>query len=228
MKRTRRCQSLTRAALALGLLRAATGVCGPEPAAVPPLAFMLPAPGSYRLEHIMRAPDGTVLDSDGSVHRLSEFTTGRLTLFAFIYPSCTDAKGCPLAYETMHRLKQSVLADPALRGQVRFVSMSFDPEYDTPAAMRAYGGEDARDRGPLRWHFLTTRSGAELRPVLEGFGQDVSVVAGGQRAPVRAHMLKVFLIDRSGSVREIYSTSWLHPDVLLNDLRTLALEKGRG
>jgi cytochrome oxidase Cu insertion factor (SCO1/SenC/PrrC family) len=228
MTRAVRHQPLTRAALALGLLRAASGVCGPEPAVVPPLAFMLPAPGSYRLEHIMRAPEGTVLDSDGSAHRLSEFTTGRLTLFAFIYTYCTDAKGCPLAYETMHRLKQSVLADPVLRGQVRFVSMSFDPEYDTPAAMRAYGAEDARDRGPLRWHFLTTRSGTELLPILDGFGQDVSVVTAGQRVPVRAHMLKLFLIDRAGSVREIYTTSWLHPDVLLNDLRTLALEKARG
>lgn len=218
---------LAHAALALGLLRAATGVCCAEPAVIPPLAYMLPAPGSYRLEHIMQAPDGAVLDSDGSAHRLAEFTTGKLTLFAFIYTYCSDARGCPLAYETMHRLKQSVLADPAVRGGVRFVSMSFDPGYDTPAAMRAYGGEDARERGPLRWHFLTTRSAAELVPVLDGFGQDATIVANGQRVPVRAHMLKVFLIDRHGSVREIYTPSFLHPDVLLNDLRTLALEKPR-
>lgn len=196
-------------------------------AAAVPLA--LPPPGSYRLEHIMRAPDGAVLDSDGSAHRMAEFTTGKVTLFSFIYTYCTDARGCPLAYETMHTLKQSIIADPALRGRVRFVSMSFDPEYDTPEAMRSYGGEDGRDRHGLRWHFLTCRSGQELAPLLDGFGQDAQLALRppGQRAPVYSHVLKVYLLDRHGFVREIYSTSFLNPDVLMNDIRTLVLEDRR-
>jgi len=37
-------------------------------------------------------------------------------------------------------------------------------------------------------------------------------------------MLKVYLLDRGGEVREIYSTSWLHPALLLNDIRTLLRE----
>lgn len=215
-----------RAVLALGLLRVAAAVCAGVPGATPGLAVQLPEPGSYRLEHIMRVPDGQVLESDGSLHRLSEFTTGQVTLFSFIYTYCTDARGCPLAYETMHKLKASIETDAALRGKVRFVSMSFDPEYDTPAAMRSYGGTDAQDRHGLRWHFLTARNGRELAPLLDGFGQDVRVAAqpAGQRAPVLSHVLKVYLIDRSGTVREIYSTSFLNPAVLMGDIRTLVME----
>jgi len=41
-------------------------------------------------------------------------------------------------------------------------------------------------------------------------------------------MLKVFLIDPAGQVREIYSSAFLHPAVMLNDIRTLALESGAG
>lgn len=217
-----------RAAVLLGLL-GVTAVHAAATPAVPDLGFVLPQPGNYRLERIMEAPEGIVLESDGRVRRLSEFTTGMVTLFSFIYTYCTDARGCPLAYETMHSLKRSIENDPALRGKVRFVSMSFDPEYDTPAAMRSYGGKEARERKGLRWHFLTTRSGKELAPMLDGFGQDVSVAAPkgpGQRVPVLSHMLKVYLLDRAGTVREIYSTSFLHPDILLNDIRTLMLEKG--
>jgi cytochrome oxidase Cu insertion factor (SCO1/SenC/PrrC family) len=216
-----------RAALALGLLRAATAVCAPVAAATPTLALMLPPPGSYRLERIMQAPEGSVLESDGSRHRMSEFTTGKVTLFSFIYTYCTDARGCPLAYATMHQVKQAIGADRALLGKVRFVSMSFDPEYDTPAAMRSYGGDDARGGGGMRWHFLTSASGRELAPLLEGFGQDARLAtpAPGQRAPVFSHVLKVYLLDRQGFVREIYSTSFLHPDVLLNDIRTLVAER---
>lgn len=187
----------------------------------------LPAPGSYALARILQAPDGVVLESDAKVHRLAEFTTGKVTLFSFIYTYCTDAKGCPLAYETLHGLKKTLARDPALRDKVRFVSMSFDPRYDTPVAMRSYGGADARERDGLRWHFLTTRSGAELAPMLDGFGQDVSVAreqAPGQRVPTLSHLLKVYLIDRGGTVREIYSTSFLNQAVLLNDIKTLLME----
>jgi protein SCO1 len=49
--------------------------------------------------------------------------------------------------------------------------------------------------------------------------------AEGAATRARAHMLKVFLLDRQGQVREIYSTAFLHPEVILNDLRTLALQE---
>jgi cytochrome oxidase Cu insertion factor (SCO1/SenC/PrrC family) len=78
----------------------------------------------------------------------------------------------------------------------------------------------------LRWHFLTTYSTRFLKPILDDFGQDVEIEldAGGAPTRARAHMLKVFLLDRQGQVREIYSAAFLHPDVIFNDLRTLALE----
>jgi protein SCO1/2 len=193
----------------------------------PAPGFQAPAPGSYTLYRIMSAPDGNVLESDGKPHRLSEFTKGKVTLFSFIYTYCTDAKGCPLAYETLHSLKKTIEQDAGLRDRVRFVSMSFDPRNDTPETMRLYGDAELRDRKGLRWHFLTTRSGKELAPLLDGFGQDVSVAAdqpAGARVPVLTHMLKVYLIDANGKVREIYSTAFLHPTVLLNDIKTLLLE----
>jgi protein SCO1 len=215
-----------KAALCVAALTACASV-----AALPALGFVPPAPGSYRLYDIMRAPDGAVLESDGTDHRLSEFTTGKVTLFSFIYTYCTDAKGCPLAYETLHSLKKTIEQDAALRGKVRFVSMSFDPRNDTPQTMRLYGDGEMRNPKGLRWHFLTSRSGKELAPLLDGFGQDVSVAdeqPPGQRVPVLSHMLKVYLIDAGGSVREIYSTSFLHPTILLNDIKTLLLEKRGG
>ena len=199
-------------------------------AGMPALAFVPPAAGSYRLERILRVPDGTVLDSDGSVHRLREFTTGRITLFSFIYTYCADPQGCPLAYATLHALKEMVAADPVMRGQVRFVSMSFDPAFDTPAMMRSYGGDDAQPGQSMPWHFLTTASNAQLAPLLAGMGQDLSVIAAGQagqRAPVLSHLLKVYLVDRDGVVREIYSPAYLHPLILRNDIVTL-LQEARG
>ena len=200
----------------------------PLSATMAPPGFVPPAPGTYRLEHIMRAPDGIVLDSDGKAHQFAHFSTGKITLFSFIYTYCTDAKGCPLAYATLHQLKQAIEGDPALRDRVRFVSMSFDPQFDTPQVMRHYGGQDGRDARGVRWHFLTTASGRQLAPLLDGFGQDVALAAQqvpNQRVPTLSHLLKVYLLDTNGSVREIYSPSYLHPAVLLNDIKTLLIER---
>ena len=78
----------------------------------------------------------------------------------------------------------------------------------------------------FEWRFLTSRSVAELLPVLDDFGQDVSIETDehGKAARTLHHMLKVFLIDPHGTVREIYSLAYLQPDVMFNDIRALAME----
>lgn len=195
---------------------------------VPPPDFVTPTLGSYRLERIIRAPDGFVLDAHSSARRLSEFTTGRITLLSFIYTSCSDVWGCPLAYQVMDTLKTRVSRERNIARHVRFVSLSFDPDRDTPEVMRSYGGSHTVGESAPQWYFLTTRSPAELKPLLEGFGQDLSIVLDedGESMGALSHVLKVFLIDRGGSVREIYSTSYLRAGVVLNDIKTLLLEEG--
>lgn len=193
------------------------------------MAFKPPPAGSYRLPVIQPAPDGRVLDIGGRSAPLSRYTRGRITLLGLVYTSCTDPTGCPLAYEAALELRERILADPALHGRARFVSLSFDPVNDTPQVMHAYGGRNARATGPLPWHFLTTRSHDDLAPILEGLGQEIETTVDGEGQPTRtiAHMLKLFLLDGRGRVREIYSTAFLHPEVMLNDIKTLVLEEDR-
>src|SRR6185436_12626915 len=116
--------------------------------------------------------------------------------------------------------KKTLGATAGLRDKVRLVTLSFDPEHDTPAAMRAYAGGRATERGGVPWYFLTTRSSRTLAPLLEGFGQDVRITRSLSSGSPRelSHVLKVFLIDRDGIVREIYSSTFLHPRTVLNDI----------
>jgi cytochrome c peroxidase/protein SCO1/2 len=107
------------------------------------------------------------------------------------------------------------------------VSLSFDPAHDTPDVLRAYGAGETQRRSPVPWDFLTAHSPQDLRPVLDALGQDVRVPADQSEAEKPAnltHMLKVFLIDRNGWVREIYTSSFLVPQVIVNDVQTLLLE----
>lgn len=203
---------------------------GPELPLVhrPVQGFVANPPGSYALPPIQEGVDGLVLEGDRVPRRLARYTRGTVTLLSFVYTYCTDPSGCPLAYATFEDLRQRVAALPALKGQVRFVSLSFDPAHDTPDAMRLYGGGRAKS-GAVPWHFLTTYSMRFLKPILDGYGQDVEIERDADGRPTRAitHMLKVFLLDRDGMVREIYSSAFLHPEVMLNDIETLVLQAQR-
>ena len=176
----------------------------------------------------MPAPEGRVVGLSGKVEPLSRYTRGAITLLGFIYTTCADPDGCPLAYRVFEALQESIESTPRLHGKVRFVTLSFDPARDTPEVMRSYAGSRAVDKGSgLRWYFLTTRSARELAPLVEGFGQDVVTVldrSSGKPRRELAHVLKVFLIDPAGDVREIYSSMFLHPQSVLNDIETLLLE----
>ena len=189
---------------------------------LPALDFVPPAPGSYVLHRIMPAPEGTVLGLDGRSAPLSRYTRESITLLGFIYTTCSDPEGCPLAYRVFDALKDAIAATPRLHGKVRFVPLSFDPARDTPEAMGRYAGSRAVAKGNgLRWYFLTTRSARDLMPLVEGFGQDVRVARNGREL---SHVLKVFLVDRDGDVREIYGSNFLHPEVVLSDIETLLTE----
>ena len=222
----------TRSVALLAWLCCAPFAFGHPAEPLPALDFELPPPGSYKLHRIMAAPDGEVVGTDDRVQRLSQFTQGRVTLLGFIYTTCIDPEGCPLAYRVFDALKEAIVAAPALRGKVRFVTLSFDPARDSPAVMRQYAGSRVRDEGnALRWYFLTTRSARELMPLVEGFGQDIRYAIDrrtGKPGLELSHVLKVFLIDRAGFIREIYTSTFLHPQTVLNDIETLLIDEGAG
>jgi cytochrome oxidase Cu insertion factor (SCO1/SenC/PrrC family) len=214
--------------LSLGVAGAAGAAVDPGKATAPRMEFVPPPPGSYKLQKIQRVADAVLLDSAGRSIKLSALTHGKITLLTFFYTYCADPLGCPFAHTTLAQLRDRVSGDRALAGRVRFVSVSLDPTHDTPAAIAIYGKEFMTDPR-FEWRFLTARRVRELLPVLDDFGQDVSVDRdnAGRATRTLHHMLKMFLVDSHGEVREIYTLSFLQPQVMFNDIKTLALEGGR-
>lgn len=188
-----------------------------------------PAPGSYRLDHIQRAPQGIVLEDNYFPRLLSRYTTGSITLLSFFYSSCADPQGCSLAWEAFEKLRAALKERPDLQGQVRLVFLTLDPARDTPDTLGAFARAYEADAAVAPWHFLTTYSDFFLAPLLRGFGEEIAVdrSASGEGGPVFNHLLKVFLIDREGFEREIYSNQSLDVAAMLNDIETLLIEAGR-
>jgi protein SCO1/2 len=217
--------------LCLAGIAGVAGVAGaavdPGKATAPRMEFVPPPPGSYALQKIQRVADAALLDSTGGTVRLSALTRGKITLLTFFYTYCVDPLGCPFAHTTLAELRDRVRSDRGLAGRVRFVSVSLDPTHDTPAAIATYRQIFNIDPA-FEWRFLTARRVPELLSVLDDFGQDVSVELDEKGRATRTlhHMLKMFLIDARGEVREIYSLAFLQPQVMFNDIKTLALEAG--
>jgi cytochrome oxidase Cu insertion factor (SCO1/SenC/PrrC family) len=193
------------------------------------MEFTPPRPGTYVLQKIQPTAEATLLDQSGRPTLLSAVTTGKITLLTFFYTYCIDPIGCPLAYRTLLDIRTGVGRLAGLERRVRFLSVSLDPTTDTPAAIANYR-EMVSEDSSLEWDVLTAHSVRDLLPVLEDFGQDVSVeqAADGSARRTVHHMLKMFLIDHSGMVREIYTVAFLQPAVILNDIQTLYLEENAG
>ena len=190
------------------------------------LSFTAPAAGSYELPPLGPAADGVLRLDDGRYMRLHDLMGDRLVLLSFVYTSCSDVNGCPLATAVLNSVARRVAADPRLAEALRLVTLSFDPLRDTPEVMARYGDPFRVDG--VEWVFATSDSKEAIGPILRHYGQRVVEErdADGRSLGSFAHLLKVALIDRERRVRNVYSVSFLHPDVLINDLRTVLLEGG--
>lgn len=189
-----------------------------------PLEFIAPEPGSYGLPTMGIAADGEVLDSDGNKVRLHDFIGDKPTVLSFIFTTCDDVNGCPLATYVMRSVQDALQADPLTANKARLVSFSFDPLFDTPDVIDAYGAQ-FRAEG-FDWQFLTTEGAAALDPILSAYDQWVirDYDTNGEYMGTMSHILRVFLIDESRRIRNIYSTSFLHADTVANDVRSLLIE----
>jgi len=184
-----------------------------------------PAPGSYRLPVIKPAADGAVLTADGKRTRLREVLAGRVTLLSFIYTRCADPRACPMATGALYQIHDISTEDSVLADNLRLVTFSFDPEHDTPQVMAKYGRIVRPGGVGCEWCFLTTKNEKALQPILDAYGQRVD----RKRDPADPygpfyHVVRVYLIDAKGMVRNIYAYGMLDPRLVLTDVRTLLME----
>jgi protein SCO1/2 len=146
----------------------------------PPLGARDPAP-AFRLT-----------DQEGRPVALADLA-GNVVLLDFIYTRCPGP--CPILTGRQADV-QRALPEP-LRSRTWFVSISLDPEYDTPERLRDY----ARARGAdlSRWSFLTGPP-AEVEAVLAGYGIGKTRVAEGDVE----HYVATFLIDPEGQIARTF------------------------
>jgi cytochrome oxidase Cu insertion factor (SCO1/SenC/PrrC family) len=187
-----------------------------------------PVVGSYALPTIKVAPDGAIVDSDSKSRNLRELTQGRITILSFIYTRCAAPKACPYAAGVLSQLHALSAKDHQLAKNMRLVSLSFDPDYDTPQRLAVYSEGMREQISGCEWWFATAKSRQELDAILNGYGQAVDKRSNPNdpQGPLY-HILRVFLIDRQGRIRNIYSSATLDLRLVVGDVKTLLLEEAK-
>ncbi|KWA65135.1 hypothetical protein WL28_02030 [Burkholderia ubonensis] len=108
------------------------------------------APGTtHSMADYALPPVELVRDDGKTVSLVDELNDGRPVILTFIYTSCTTI--CPMISQTLERLQGELGSD---RDKVHIVSISIDPEEDTPARLRAYAARF--DAGPEWQHYTGT------------------------------------------------------------------------
>ncbi len=135
---------------------------------------------------------------------------GKPLVINFMYTSCPDV--CPLLTASLKILRDHM--KPAEARDIRFLSITTDPEVDTPKVLKAYSKRHKADAS--NWSWLTGEA-RELAPVWQGFGVSVKRLAKG----LIEHTTLTVVADARGFMRFAYFGSAPDPDVLLKDLRAL-------
>ncbi|MFA9461288.1 SCO family protein [Thiohalorhabdus sp. Cl-TMA] len=143
-------------------------------------------------EHPRAVPDLRLQLQSGAEARLRDLR-GELVVATFIYTRCTTM--CPMLGLRMKRIR-AALPEGAAGAEVHLLSLSFDPEHDTPDRLAAYAGRyGAR---PGHWWVARPRKG--LEGILDTFG--VVVLPDGRDG--FRHNGAFYLIDRAGRLTGIY------------------------
>jgi protein SCO1/2 len=166
-------------------------------------------------------PSFRLVDEKGAPFT-SEAMLGHTNVVDFIFTRCPSA--CPRLTATMARLESRLQQSGQSAGDVRFVSISVDPENDTPAVLADYAMKANADLS--RWTFATGPADEVSRAVVLGFKVSAAKVArqAGDYDVIHGNWL--VLVDRKGDFRGYYQVEGdTDFEALFGDVRRVEREK---
>jgi protein SCO1/2 len=176
-----------------------------ETAAIPAAAFVTPLkPGDV-------APDTGLVDDRGDPLSLADWR-GSAVAVTFIYVRCPLPEFCPLLDRRFAEVQRLIADDAGLRGRARLLSVSFDPDADTPARLRAHAEKLSAD--PAIWRFATAP-----RDVVDRFAATFGVNVIREADSTITHNMRTVVIGPDRRVTNVHEGSHWTPGQIADDMR---------
>jgi protein SCO1/2 len=163
-------------------------------------------------------PDFTFRNQSGRMIRLGQFK-GKVALVTLIYTRCPVPNFCVRMSRNFAEMDKLLEKEPQLYAKTHLVSVSFDPEYDTPAVLRSYGGAYTGKYSQetfAHWDFAAPTE-KELPRVLEFF----DVGATPEKDRTITHSLSTVVIGPDGKVAAWYPGNEWTVEQVMGEVRKL-------
>ena len=184
------------------------------------LFLVLFACQSLPIEDDFGSEQFNLVDQNNTPQKFPKIIKGKIGIVGYIFTNCPDI--CPLTTNNM-RLIQDELKKEKINEEVNFISISFDPETDSPDVLKKFA--EIRDLDLTNWTFLTgkksiTDSLIKQASVIAVVG-DSSVTKEGEKIYFYIHTDRISLVDKDGNIRKNYLGSRVNITEVVNDIKTL-------
>ena len=183
-----------------------------------PVTDAAPAPVAEGLKPGDPVADAAFLDQDGMARRLADWHGHRVAL-TFVYTRCPLPEFCPLMDRHFVAVQRALAQAPQL-GDVRLLTITMDPAFDTPAVMKSHAAALKADL--TSWAFLTPREPGAAA-FFEQFG--LIVEREGAGGADITHNLRTVVLDAGGRVSAIRTGNDWTPAQLIADIRATPAPK---
>jgi protein SCO1/2 len=167
-------------------------------------------------------PDFTLMNQDGKPIHLAQYK-GKALALTFVYTRCPQPDQCTLMSNNFAAVDLELQKQPDVYTKTHLLTISFDPQYDTPKVMRSYGASHTgryADEKFEHWEF-TTGSEEEVKRIAEFFGLRYFKDSSTGEEQVM-HSLRTAVIGPDGKLVKLYRGNEWKPSEIADDLKSLA------
>ncbi len=159
-------------------------------------------------------PDYAFLDEEGQPIALSDYR-GSVIAISFIFTRCPVPEYCPMMMRNFGNVDEILADGPVLEAPWRLVTISFDPENDTPEVLKRYG--KAFDYDPAHWDLLTSKTMDPINGIAANVG-----LRFGKRDNSYLHNLRTVVLDTEGRIAHIFTDENWAPEELAEQMKSAA------
>jgi protein SCO1/2 len=172
------------------------------------------SPGPVGAKTGDEVPDFALVNQNNKLIRTRQYK-GKSLLLTFIYTRCTIPDYCTLMSNNFSRIDQELQKQPELYDKTRLLSISIDPDYDTPAVLRSYGAAHTGRFGDetfSHWAFATGTK-EQVKEIAQYFGLQYF-----PEPDQIVHGLSTAIIAPDGKIFKVYRDNKWKPEEVLQDI----------
>lgn len=160
-------------------------------------------------------PNFTLRNQDGREIRIQNYR-GKALLLTFIYTRCPVPDYCTLMSNNFAQIDRALGQDPDLYAKTHLLSISIDPEYDTPGVLRSYGAahtERYQNETFAHWEFATGTKD-QVKEIAQFFG----LTYFPEKDEI-IHALRTVIVSPQGKVAKIYTGNEWKPEEIVAEIK---------